>query len=77
MSDQIRATFWVLSLGVIAGFAFFAVLGAFTPSDAAGAFVAVAILCALWVVHAWLQHRHARDAIRDARLSSARERRGF
>jgi hypothetical protein len=33
-------------------------------------------LAALWVVHAWVQSRHASER-RDERLMHARERRGF
>ena len=36
----------------------------------------VCVLAALWVVHAWIQSRHAAEA-RDERLVHARERRGF
>jgi hypothetical protein len=63
MLETMRETFWILALAVIALFAFFAALGAFSPSDV------------LWVVHAILQDRH-RDR-RDPSVVRARERRGF
>jgi uncharacterized membrane protein (DUF485 family) len=68
-------TFWLLVLGVVAMFAFFAALGAFEVGEALGLTIAVAVLAALWLVHAvWAaRHRHGHDpaAVR------ARERRGF
>jgi 4-hydroxybenzoate polyprenyltransferase len=75
MLETMRETFWILALAVIALFAFFAALGAFSPSDVIWATILVGILCALWVVHAILQDRH-RDR-RDPAVVRARERRGF
>jgi len=75
MLETMRETFWILALAVIALFAFFAALGAFSPTDAIWATIAVGILCALWVVHAVLEGRH-RDR-RDPATVRARERRGF
>jgi hypothetical protein len=75
MLETLRETFWVLALAVIVLFAFFAALGAFSPTDAIWATVAVAILCGLWVVHAVLEGRR-RDR-RDPATVRARERRGF
>ena len=75
MLETLRETFWVLALAVIALFAFFAALGAFSPTDAIWATVGVVILCVLWVVHAVLEDRH-RDE-RDPAAIRARERRGF
>jgi len=73
--ETMRETFWILALAVIALFAFFTALGAFSPMDVLWATIIVAVLCVLWIVHAVLQdrRRHGRDpaAIR------ARERRGF
>jgi steroid 5-alpha reductase family enzyme len=68
--------FWVLAIGVIAAYAFFAALGAFAPGDVLGVTIAVGILVALWIVRALALKRTARDE-RDPRLVHARERRGF
>jgi steroid 5-alpha reductase family enzyme len=68
--------FWVLAIGVIAAYAFFAALGAFAPGDVVGVTIAVGILLALWIVRALLTARGARNA-KDPRLVHARERRGF
>jgi len=72
----VREAFWVIALGVIAGYAFFVVLGAWTPGDAVGVTVAVGVLAVLWVVHAWAQSHRGHDD-HDPRLRAARERRGF
>jgi len=68
-------TFWLLVLGVVALFAFFAALGAFEVSEAIEVTIAVAVLGVLWLAHAmWVaRHEDGRNptAIRD------RERRGF
>jgi steroid 5-alpha reductase family enzyme len=69
-------TFWVLAIGVIAAYAFFAALGAFSPGDVIGLTAAVVVLLALWVLRALLSARTARIE-RDPRLVHARERRGF
>jgi steroid 5-alpha reductase family enzyme len=68
--------FWVLAMGVIAAYAFFAALGAFAPGDVLAVTIGVAILLALWTVRA-LRARRAAAADRDPRLVHARERRGF
>jgi uncharacterized membrane protein YhaH (DUF805 family) len=75
MFETMRETFWILALAVIALFAFFAALGAFSPLDVIWATILVAVLCVLWVAHAVLQGRH-RDR-RDPSVVRARERRGF
>jgi 4-hydroxybenzoate polyprenyltransferase len=75
MLETMRETFWILALAVIALFAFFAALGAFSPSDVLWATILVGVLCVLWVVHAIVQDRH-RDR-RDPAVIRARERRGF
>jgi uncharacterized membrane protein YhaH (DUF805 family) len=75
MLSTLRETFWILALAVIALFAFFAALGAFSPLDVLWATIAVAVLCVLWIVHAVLRDRH-RDR-RDPAMVRARERRGF
>ena len=68
--------FWVLAIGVIAAYAFFAALGAFSPGDVWGVTLAVGVLVALWIVRAVIAGRGPRDD-RDPRLVHARERRGF
>ncbi|HET6509235.1 MAG TPA: hypothetical protein VFG42_20735 [Baekduia sp.] len=68
--------FWVLAIGVIAAYAFFAALGAFSPGDVLPLTVAVAVLVALWILRAVTSGRRRRDD-RDPRLVHARERRGF
>ena len=68
-------TFWILVLAVIVLFAFFAILGAFSPGQVAGLTVAVVVLAALWVAHAVWESRH-RDP-HDRTMTRARERRGF
>ena len=73
--ETLRETFWILALAVIALFAFFAALGAFSPLDVLWATILVVVLCVLWVVHAILEDRR-RDR-RDPAVVRARERRGF
>ena len=73
--ETMRETFWILALAVIALFAFFVALGAFSPMDVIWATILVVVLCVLWVVHAVLEDRR-RDR-RDPGLIRARERRGF
>jgi steroid 5-alpha reductase family enzyme len=68
--------FWVLAMGVIAAYAFFAALGAFSPGDVLAVTIGVAVLLVLWTVRALLARRTA-AANRDPRLVHARERRGF
>jgi hypothetical protein len=75
MLETLRESFWVLALAIIALFAFFAALGAFSPADMIWATVLVGLLCVLWVLHAVLEGR--RDAARDPAVVRARERRGF
>ncbi|HEV3002365.1 MAG TPA: hypothetical protein VGW75_16605 [Solirubrobacteraceae bacterium] len=72
----LRNLFWVLSLGVIAAYMFFFALGAFQLDEAVPLTIGVAVLVVLWIVHAWLQRRHA-ESQRDPLLVRARERRGF
>ena len=68
-------TFWLLVLGVVALFAFFAALGAFEVGDAVLATVVVVLLAALWLAHAvWVARHH--DG-RDMAAIRNRERRGF
>jgi hypothetical protein len=67
--------FWVLAIGVIAAYAFFAALGAFSPGDVLGVTIAVGVLVALWIVRALLARGGPDD--RDPRIVHDRERRGF
>jgi hypothetical protein len=68
-------TFWLLVLGVIVMFAFFAALGAFEIGEAIWVTIAVVALAALWLVHAMWAARHSDG--RDPATVRARERRGF
>jgi hypothetical protein len=72
----VREAFWVIALGLIACYAFFVALGAYSPGDVAGVSIAVAVLVVLWLVHAWAESHRRADG-RDPRLTAARERRGF
>ena len=68
-------TFWLLVLGVVVMFAFFAALGAFSLGDALGVTIAVVVLAGLWLAHAlWVSRHHTG---RDPAAIRARERRGF
>jgi uncharacterized membrane protein (DUF485 family) len=75
VAEAVREVFWVVALGIIGCYVFFVALGAFSPGDVVGLSVGVAILLALWLVHAWTE-RH-RAGHRDPRVTSGRERRGF
>ena len=75
MLETMRETFWILALAVIALFAFFAALGAFSPTEVIWATAVVLLLCVLWIVHAVLEARHRNH--RDPAVVRARERRGF
>lgn len=68
-------TFWILVLAVIALFAFFVALGAFSPGEVVVLTVAVIALAILWILHAVWQSRHRET--RDPAAIRARERRGF
>jgi membrane protein implicated in regulation of membrane protease activity len=72
----VREAFWVIALGLIACYAFFVALGAYSPGDVAGVTIAVGVLVVLWLAHAWAEG-HRRGERRDPRLTAARERRGF
>jgi fatty acid desaturase len=69
-----REFFWVLALGLIAAYAFFLALGAFSPGDVLPVTILTAVLVLLWLVHAQLA-RHVTE--HDPRTRHARERRGF
>jgi hypothetical protein len=75
-ATTVMDAFWVVALGVIVAYTFFAALGAYSPGEILGVTIAVAALAGLWVVHGWESSRH-RDEGRDRRLTEARERRGF
>jgi fatty acid desaturase len=68
-------TFWILVLALVVLFAFFLLLGAFSPSDGLTITLVVAVLALLWIGHAVWDSRH-RDP-HDRTLVRARERRGF
>ena len=70
-------TLWIHCLGVIALFAFFVALGAFSPWEVGGLSAAVAALAVLWLAHAWWQARHRDPHYHDPASVRARERRGF
>ena len=69
-----REFFWVLALGLIAAYAFFLALGAFSPGDVLPVTIVTAVLVLLWLVHARLA---GHPAGHDPRTRHARERRGF
>jgi hypothetical protein len=73
--SRLSETFWVLVLAVVVLFAFFLLLGAFTPSDGLTLTIVVAVLAVLWLAHAVWAARH-RDP-HDRAIIRARERRGF
>ena len=56
-------TFWLLVLGVVVMFAFFAALGAFEVGEAIGVTIAVVVLAGLWLAHAMWVARHTTGAI--------------
>lgn len=69
--------FWILAIGVIAAYAFFAALGAFSPGDSVALTVVVGILLLLFCLRAWASHHPRTAPEKDPRLVHARERRGF
>lgn len=75
MRKALSDTFWLLVLGVVALFAFFAALGAFEVGDAVVLTVVVAALALLWLAHAMWASRH--EDGRDPAVIRNRERRGF
>lgn len=72
--STLRSTFWIVAICLVAGFALFAILGAF-PTSSVGLFVVMGVLAVLIVVHLLLQSRT--ESPRDHRESLDRERRGF
>lgn len=75
--STLRDGFWVIALGVIACYAFFLALGAFSVSDVLPVTLVVAALAALWAWHAWSGSHRPDAKVPDERLAHARERRGF
>jgi hypothetical protein len=75
--EALAQTFWVGVISLVSMYAFFLVIGAFTPAGVLPLTVTVAALVVLWSVHAWRHHRLSRDAGPDPRLNAVRERRGF
>ena len=66
---------WVLVIGLIALYALFVGMGAFSPGDAVGVTIAVGVLLIGFGVWAWVQGH--KTGTRDPRITAARERRGF
>ena len=75
MRARLAETFWILVLAFIVLFAFFAVLGAFSPGEVIVLTLIVLILTLAWIAHAVWDSRH-RDP-HDRAIDRARERRGF
>lgn len=75
--DTVRALFWLLAMGVIVAFAFFALVGTVDVREAWIATTVVAVLVVLWIIHGVLDHRHREELRHDPRLRVSRERRGF
>jgi fatty acid desaturase len=75
MRARLSETFWILVLAFIVLFAFFAMLGAFSPGDVVVLTLIVLILTLAWIAHAVWDSRH-RDP-HDRAVVRARERRGF
>ena len=72
---MLSETFWLFVLGVICLFAFFVIMGAFSPGQVIGLSIAMLVLAALWLGHAMWESRHRSG--RDPATIRARERRGF
>jgi fatty acid desaturase len=75
LAETAREAFWTVAICLIGCYAFFVVLGAFSPGDVVGVTVGIGILAVLWVAHAVAAEHRARQP--DPRLSHTRERRGF
>jgi cobalamin biosynthesis protein CobD/CbiB len=77
---KLSGVFWALCVGVVALFAFFVVLQAFSPNDVWGLTVAVAIVAVMCLVHfmrvARVLDDHDQDEFRRM-VNGFRERRGF
>lgn len=72
--------FWILAIGVVALFAFFVLMGGFSPGDVIVLSAAVAGLIVAFVIHAIRVnhdlHEHGHEALMHE-LHRMRERRGF
>jgi uncharacterized membrane protein YhaH (DUF805 family) len=81
MADRFIAiigeAFWLLSLGLIAMFAFFSVLGALDPSDVKGLTGLVVVLAILFGFRLVAMRRKGTALSLEERRSHDRERRGF
>jgi tetrahydromethanopterin S-methyltransferase subunit C len=73
----IRNLFWLLVLGTLCLFGFFAITGAWDPRESPGTGIAVGVMALLWAIHGFLIHRKHNEVTRDPRLRHDRERRGF
>jgi hypothetical protein len=69
--------FWLLALGTIGIFAFFAALGAFDPSDVKWLTVVVAVLLVLFALRMVAMRRAGAALAMEERKTHERERRGF
>ncbi|WP_372791652.1 hypothetical protein [Paraconexibacter sp.] len=74
-AESLREAFWILALGLMVCFAFFAALGAFNPSEAVELTIGFGVLCVLWAIHVVVVSRHRGE--HDPRMMRDRERRGF
>jgi hypothetical protein len=78
--SRMLALFSVLSLGVVALFGFFAVLGEVSPGDVMALTIVLAVLLVAFSVHAFLVRRNLRRHGNQEffrALNRLRERRGF
>ncbi len=73
--NTVRTTFWALALGIIAAYAFFLALGAYSVGEVVVLSIVVAVLLVAWIAHGLALRREA--GRRAVVLRSARERRGF
>jgi fatty acid desaturase len=71
----VSALLWVLAVGVVVLYAFFVVLGAFSPADVIPLSALVLVLVVLYGWHTWREGQRSKGA--DPELLRARERRGF
>jgi uncharacterized membrane protein (DUF485 family) len=70
-------SFWLIALGVIAIFAFFAALGAIDPGDVKGLTIAVIVLVVLFIFRMIAVRRAGAELEMEERKTHERERRGF
>jgi heme exporter protein D len=80
MLSKMLGPFWVVLIGVVVLFAFFAALGMFSPAEVVWLSVAVAALAIIFVIRSLLMRRHLgrhgnQELFRS--LNTLRERRGF